>query len=172
MRSVSVEYVKTALVYNPETGVFHWRWRSDMRPQWNYRFGGCVAGACSDGYIQIHINKTLIRAHRIAWAIMTGEWPVGEIDHVNEIRNDNRWSNLRLATQSENMRNRGKPVNNTSGFKGVSWSKARGAWQATITVHGTMSHLGVYPTPELAHAAYCEAAARLHGEFANTGATA
>lgn len=93
--------------------------------------------------------------------------PAGvEVDHVNGNKLDNRSANLRLATRSENMRNTGPQSNNTSGFKGVSFQKDSGMWSAKIGLHGVRHHLGLFRSAELAHAAYCEAAKRLHGEFA------
>lgn len=94
--------------------------------------------------------------------------PGMEVDHVNRDGLDNRRANLRLCTPSQNQRNRGKDRSNSSGFKGVSHYKRNGRWRATITIHGKFLHIGLYDTPEEAHAAYCAAAATLHGEFART----
>jgi hypothetical protein len=74
--------------------------------------------------------------------------------------------NLRPATKSQNAANRGKTCNNTSGFKGVWWRRRYRKWQATIGVNGKRFYLGMFDTPEAAHAAYAAAAQRLHGEFA------
>jgi hypothetical protein len=89
------------------------------------------------------------------------------IDHRDGNRANNRWSNLRLATQSENSANRHRHINNTSGFKGVSLCKW-GKWRACIEKNGRKIHLGMYDTPQAAHAAYVAAARKLFGEFART----
>jgi hypothetical protein len=90
-----------------------------------------------------------------------------DTDHINGNKLDNRKSNLRSATKSENMCNRGKPKNNTSGFKGVYWHNQNKKWYARIELHSKGQHLGYFSTPELAAEAYNAAAVSLHGEFAN-----
>jgi hypothetical protein len=89
-----------------------------------------------------------------------------EVDHVNGDGLDNRRSNLRLATRSENQHNRRVQNNNTSGFKGVSWHKRDLKWYARIGLDGRRKLLGFFDTPEAAYAAYVEASTRLHGDFA------
>jgi hypothetical protein len=100
----------------------------------------------------------------MVWAMTYGEWP-DELDHINGIKHDNRIANLRQATPKENAFNRGAHKNNTSGYKGVCFYKKNGKYQATV--NGI--YLGRFDTPELAHAAYCAEADRLHGEFVNHG---
>ena len=90
-------------------------------------------------------------------------------DHINGNGLDNSRSNLRVCFSSENQRNRGAQVNNTSGYKGVSRRAYRGDWQAQIWAKGKNRHLGYFKTPEEAHQAYCRAALEMHGEFANVG---
>lgn len=88
------------------------------------------------------------------------------IDHWNRNKLDNRRSNLRLATHSQNLCNRGPEKKNTSGLKGVSWVPKRGKWLAQICFRGVHKNLGRFQTKELAAAAYAEAAVRIHGAFA------
>lgn len=107
-------------------------------------------------------------AHRLAWFYQTGGWPKDEIDHKNGIPSDNRWKNLREATRSNQLHNTRMRSDNTSGYKGVCWAKKEGRWLASITLHGKSKFIGYYETPKKAHAAYCAAAKRLHGEFART----
>lgn len=88
------------------------------------------------------------------------------VDHRNPARTlDNRRENLRWATNSEQCRNRGMQRNNSSGYRGVSLDKGRGRWKAKIKHLGRWINLGYFATPELAHAAYCAASNRHHGEF-------
>jgi len=89
-----------------------------------------------------------------------------EIDHINCDGLDNRRANLRIATPSQNQHNRGAQRDNKSGYKGVTLDKRRGKWMAQIALEGKRRSLGLHATPELAHAAYCRAAAELHGKFA------
>lgn len=87
-------------------------------------------------------------------------------DHINRDGLDNQRENLRETTNAENLRNRGRQKNNASGFKGVSWHKGRGKWQAQIRANGQTRALGRYVDPVEAAHAYDEAALELHGEFA------
>ena len=174
MREVPIDYLREALSYDPATGVLTWRERprthflSDGNWRgWNKRYGGRMAGAGADREhrkVEITFMKKTIDlgAHRIAWAIVTGNWPLNEIDHINRVRDDNRWVNLREATDAEQCWNSGKHANNTSGFVGVSWHKPLHKWRTQIQANTRKRRLGYFPTPELAHAAYLEAKRRLH----------
>lgn len=90
------------------------------------------------------------------------------VDHINGNGLDNRRSNLRVANPAQNRQNMGRPAHNTSGLKGASWCKRTKKWQATISANKKQYHLGRFATPEEAHAAYCDASARLHGVFGKT----
>jgi hypothetical protein len=92
-------------------------------------------------------------------------WPY--VDHRNGDGLDNRRANLRQATHVENGRNRGAQVNNTSGWKGVSWDTGRGRWRAQIAVDGRRIFLGRFDDPVEAARVYDEAAVRYFGEFAH-----
>lgn len=92
-----------------------------------------------------------------------------EVDHINGIRSDKRWVNLRDATRGENMCNFLQRSNNRSGYKGVCWHKHTGKWVAQISLNKKVQHLGLFDDPVKAHVVYVEAAKRLHGEFANDG---
>jgi hypothetical protein len=97
---------------------------------------------------------------------MTGEWPASLVDHKDLDGLNNKWLNLREATHSTNKANRAAPANNTTGFKGVSFNKAQGLYQASICRQYKQMHLGFFDTAELAAAAYEKAARELFGEFA------
>jgi len=109
-------------------------------------------------------KKKTIALHRV----ITSAPDALHVDHRNGDGLDNRKSNLRLVTRSQNMSNRRVNQNNTSGFKGVSWNKRKSKWQSQIQQNRSRKRLGYFHTPEEAHAAYCEASARLHGEFGRT----
>jgi hypothetical protein len=106
-----------------------------------------------------------ILMHRLLAGLERGD--AREVDHINGNRIDNRMSNLRICTHGQNTLNRAKQPNTKSGLKGV--SEFHGRWQARIARDGTLISLGTFATPEEAHAAYCEAADVIHGEFANHG---
>jgi hypothetical protein len=125
---------------------------------------GSVAGTVNTkGYVVVEIDANPYLAHRLAWLYMTGEMPGMDIDHIDRNKANNRWANLRLATNSENHENRFEPQkNNKSGLLGVCLHKAAGRWVAQIKKDGRRIYLGLHDTPELAHQAYLEAKARLH----------
>lgn len=109
-------------------------------------------------------SRTTLQMHREIMGAKKGE----QVDHIYHQTLDNRKSELRLCTPSQNQYNRGTQSTNTSGFKGVSWDKKWSKWLAGIKLNGKTINLGRYDTPELAHEAYCKAAAEHHGEFALT----
>lgn len=152
--------LKSKLSYIPEAGIFTKVLKVSGRVK--------IAGTKNNGYIAIAINKKVYSAHRLAWLYMTGEWPKYMIDHINGIRDDNRFCNLREATNSENQMNRGIPKNNTSGFKGVCWHKQNCKWVAQIKINGKLTHLGCFEKVEDAHQAYCKGAENHHNAFSNT----
>jgi hypothetical protein len=118
-----------------------------------------VRGECSGQ------KQRLVRMHR---ALM-GDPEGLEVDHIDGDGLNNRrhgtTCNLRIATRSQNGCNCGIRSNNSSGFKGVSWSAPTAKWRAEIRLHGKSRHLGYHDTPEAAHAAYVQASARMHGDF-------
>lgn len=113
--------------------------------------------------IRIANNKQkCVKLHRLIMSDPEGL----EVDHINLDKLDNRRSNLRLATASQNQRNRVAYANNTSGYKGVVWHSGAKKWRARIVCGGKKHSLGLYATKELAHEAYCNAAKQMHGDFA------
>lgn len=159
------DLLRSLMAYNPETGVFTrlvaTRGKGGRKPI------GARAGFLNarDGRFYIDIHGKRYAAHRLAWLYMTGTWP-SEVDHKNRIPSDNRWSNLRVATRSQNNANVGLKSHNTSGVKGVCWDRSRGLWLAQISVDTKRMHLGRFSSKEEAAAAYARAAIQHFGEFA------
>jgi|TARA_B110000908_G_scaffold144814_1_gene174679 hypothetical protein len=120
----------------------------------------------TQGYKRVRINSKLYYQHRLIFLYMEGDTP-SYVDHINGDKSDNRWSNLRPATPMSNACNIGKRSNNTSGYKGVYWDKRRQKWCAKINVEFRNKHIGYFTTKEEAYSAYCTAAYRYHGDFAN-----
>lgn len=128
----------------------------------------------SNGYRIVTIDGTQYLAHRIVYAMRHGiEIPTNfDVDHIDGNPSNNRIENLRLATRSENMSNRGKQLDNTSGYKGVSWCNRHKRWKALISKDGNKIFLGYYDSALEAAAFYDAAAIKFHGKFArhnNTG---
>ena len=113
------------LDYDPETGFF--TWVGDTGNQYRGTRAGSIE---KKGYRQIEAEGFRYMAHRLAWFLMTGSWPKHQIDHINGIKDDNRWCNLREATNAENKRNAGRRADNTSGYKCVTWHG--GKWSVSV----------------------------------------
>jgi hypothetical protein len=160
---LTAERLRELLHYDPETGVFTWVARPRSGPS---RVGQRAGGAERDGYVRLKVDGGRYSAHRLAWLYVTGAWPVAEVDHINGVRGDNRFSNLREATIWQNKANQKRHSDNAAGFKGVVWSAY--GWKAQIARGGRQIYLGLFKTPEEAHAAYIGAAQVIDGEFART----
>lgn len=157
-----------------------WRERVAFDPEsgraWYLKSGNEVR-AVSGGYrlvgVTVDGKSQSAHVHRIGWQLVNGPIPMGiQIDHINHNRLDNRLCNLRLASRSQNMANTRLRTINTSGFKGVSWHKASGKWQAQFEFRGPGIRkgyaLGLYTSREEAARAYDRAAVAQWGEFAET----
>lgn len=130
---------------------------------------GMVAGSPNgQGYLCVRINTINYRVHRIVWLMTYGSWPVGQIDHVNGVRDDNRIENLREVSVRENQRNTHIRVDNTSGVTGV--TREVGGWRARIKVDGSKINLGFYKSFDEAVAARKKGEAKF-GFHPNHGAT-
>lgn len=129
------EKLKSIMTYNEKTGDFIWN---------NTRK---VAGTNNGhGYITICICGKSYMAHRLAWLYVYGEFPNGQIDHINRDRKDNRICNLRVVSNQLNQTNRNVQKNSTTGYTGVSLKKNRNIYESHIMVNGKYLHLGCYKT--------------------------
>lgn len=155
MTGISVETLRSLLAYDPQTGVLTWKAR-DGKATFNARFAGTPAlGLVANcrGYLHGTLEGRKVTAHRVAYALHFGQWPDGEVDHINGCKTDNRASNLREVTPSENCRNQKRPRNNTSGVLGVWFDKSRQRWRAEIRHNGINQKLGSFSTREDAEVA-------------------
>lgn len=160
--SISQSRLRELMNYEPDTGTFTWR------------LTGKVSGASigKRGYRQICVDGQRYYAHRLAWLYVYGQWPAGQVDHINRSRHDNRIANLRLATRQQNNWNASLRRDNTSGLKGTCLHRRTGLWQARIGVNGRQITLGYFRTAQAAHAAYAAKAREIFGEFAHDGSDA
>ena len=148
------EVLKNYLTYDPENGTF-------IRNKDKKILGT----KHSTGYVVIRISKPsdkLYKAHRLAWLYMHGSFPTNIIDHINRNGFDNRIENLREVTQKQNTENRLLNKNNTSGFKGVSWSNVANKWRARIWNNRKEIFLGLYDEKNDAVNAYKNASKKIH----------
>lgn len=173
----SIELVSQCFIY--QDGILYWKERPRSHfacdqawKMWNTRYANEEAGCpsffeprnCWRWIVTLsyrHIPRSVI-----VWAIHYHEWPTLLVDHEDRNSLNDRIENLRLATYSQNRANATRSLNNKSGCKGVSWYSRDGRWQTSIKVNGETIYLGLFDTPEEAHAAYCQAAIEHFGEYA------
>lgn len=148
--------LKEIVIYDPETGLFTWRFNRSNKK------AGEIAGCLSPlGYVLLRLEKKLYKAHRLAWLYVYGEWPNGDIDHINSVKSDNRIANIRDTTRAENKQNMVRAhKDNSCGTLGV--TSHRDKFVAQITHEGRRIYIGIYKTIEQAHAAYIAKKREIH----------
>lgn len=158
MVDVSPSVLSQLLSYDEKSGRLVWRERdisffsdgkitsAHAQKVWNSKYANSDAfkSINKDGYHFGAIFKKQYRAHRVIWAMVYGEWPVKQIDHINGERSDNRIVNLRAVSLSENLKNQKRREANTSGANGVYKNKKTGRWYAQVKVAGKGIHLGCF----------------------------
>jgi len=152
--SITPERVRQLFDYIPATGCLIWRSRtgdSGAIKAWNTKYASRLAGSIGTGTMVVRINREGYPLHHVVWAWMTGAWPRISVDHKNRDWKDNRWSNLREATPAQQAQNRRRT---TTLPKGVRRSR-----------NGYIAVLGLFATPQEAHAAWLISAKVVHGEF-------
>ena len=147
-KPMNFEQLESLFIYCPETG--------EIRNKVDRGVAGAMAKAGaitttrgSDGYLVVRFMKNSRRvtykAHRVAWLLHTGDDPgEKEIDHLNRIKDDNRFCNLELVTRVEHTKRHPKRSDNTSGITGVSWEKKAGKWLVQISDRGERQRLGCF----------------------------
>ena len=161
---VTQQRIKELLHYDSDTGIFRWIKKPAKRIM-----AGAIAGSVrSDGYVRIGIDGEKLLAHRLAWVYVYGDadQPI-EIAHKNLNRSDNAIANLRACNQSQNQMNTSLRKDNTSGHKGVVFTK--GKWQARGHLRGEAKYLGRFCSKEEAIDAYEQFSISNHGEFRREG---
>lgn len=160
------EYLLSLLTYDENTGSFIWKGLSGSKSYLNGRVAG---GRHNCGYIEIGIKGKCYLAHRLAWFYVNKQWPDGNLDHIDRNPRNNKISNLRIATQSQNCANQKSKRKNSLFPKGVGFRKDIQKWRARIMVNRKEITLGVFETMHEAKAAYKNAAIKYFGEFSYAG---
>jgi HNH endonuclease/AP2 domain/Putative oxidoreductase C terminal domain len=161
-RKITALDARKAFSYDEHSGVLTW-----LISTGKAKVGKQAGYLNRTGYLIIRLNGAQISAHRLAWLIKTGRQPKISIDHIDGVKTNNRWSNLREATWSQQNVNKPTLRTNTSTAKGV--NKHQGKWQARIGIGKQRIYLGVFDRIEDAAAAYDAAAKRYFGEFCFSG---
>ena len=173
---ITQEYARECLNYDPETGIFRWKKRpihhfpsTHSANQSNSHFEDKQAGSIDKiGYLVIVLSQKRHKAHRLAWLMINGNMPKSCIDHVNGVKTDNRFMNLREATVSQNSRNSKLRSSNSSGHKGVTWSNDRNKWIGRVMIDGK-THQKRFDHIEEASSWCKKMRTTHHSEFANHG---
>lgn len=180
MAKLDLNQLRELLDCDPATGLLTWKGRSaafftkpGLADGWNARWAGkpALASGHVDGYRWGSIFGKLYLAHRVVFLFANGEWPQGQVDHINGDRADNRIENLRDVTPSGNARNQAICKINTSGFTGVAFHKKSQRWVAYIRVNGKRQHIGMFGCKTAAIFARIKAN-RQHGYHENHGRAA
>ena len=157
MNTLTYARARELLCYDPTTGLLTWKVRVGSRaPQ-----GGIAGYLDKKGYVYVGVDGKYYFGHRVAWLLHFGRWPTKQIDHRDEVKDNNRITNLRETTFTENMHNQHRARrHNLLGLRGV--SKNHDKFQAEIFAAGKRTYLGTFETPLEAHAAYVAAKRHHH----------
>jgi hypothetical protein len=150
--------LKCLFYYDETTGIF-----TRAKDHQRSKKGSVVGTPNYKGYLLFAVKGKTYRAHRLAWLYVYGKFPSMDLDHINGNRSDNRIENLRELPNKFNQQNRRKPnPNNTSGYKGVGWSKQLNKWRVKIVANYKTIHLGYFHDIDDAVNAYALGAAKYH----------
>lgn len=158
--SININELKRCVNYNPDNGLF-----TNLINRGKSKKGKIIGHINLRGYVQIRLNMKMYWAHRLAWFYTYEVWPTNLIDHINNIKSDNRILNLREATMSQNKMAQGITKGNKSGYKGVFFMKNTGKWKATCTINNKSNYIGTYDTPKEAFDAYNNFISLAHGKY-------
>ena len=153
--------LKDLVCYDPLSGEIRWRFSQSPR----FKPWALAGFTTRQGYIDIKVDGRTYKAHRLAWLYMTGEHPSKEVDHINRVKSDNRWENLRQASRDENQWNASLRSDSTCGVSGVTFNKQSGKWKTQCRANKKRYFLGSYDTKEEAAAAVYRFRMERHGEF-------
>jgi hypothetical protein len=157
---ISFDDLKKIMSYDPESGNLLW-----LISRGKARIGSIAGCIYSDGYRVVTILGKRYRSTHLAFLLMTGNMPENIIDHIDLMKSNDRWKNLREANRSQNGANQKLQSRSKTRLKGVHKKRKR-SWDSAIRHDGKTIYLGSFLCPAAAHFAYVVAAHKLHGEFA------
>ncbi len=159
----SLERARKFIEYVPETGMF--------RRKRNVIAGNSMTQGAEDhrGYLRVCVAGKTVLAHRLAWLLFYGEWPLFEIDHANGNKKDNRICNIRMCSHQQNNHNQKIRSTNKSGIKGVHFNARASKWQGQVCLNYKIHHVGLFDDLHDAERAVKAKREELHGAFANHG---
>lgn len=160
IRNISQERLKQLFNYDDTSGLLTRIVPRHRHSNPNYSVGSID----KQGYLIVKVDGHKLLGHHVVWLYHYGVYPEKMIDHINGIRSDNRVSNLRYTTPSQNMMN-SRQARSSAGYKGVSFHKEEKRYRARIMIEGKIHCLGGYSTAEEASEAYNRAAREMQGEF-------
>jgi hypothetical protein len=132
---------------------------------YNCEQGSKVGWIDAYGYKHFKLKNKNYKCHRVAWLLHYGEWPKGQIDHINGIRTDNRIENLRDVTQVQNSYNKAPHKNSSSKYRGVGWDKKKKKWRAMIRKDGRFHHIGYFDCEKEAALDYNYVSEKMFGVY-------
>lgn len=165
---ITYEIAKALFDYNPDTGLLTWKFTSQSIKEGEEVGTDLSSPISNTKYRGVVIFRERYKVHRIIWLMQTGDWPKGDVDHIDGDGLNNKWDNLRDVTHSQNLMNAAVRSDSTSGYKGVSYDKARDRWYAYINIDGKRKMLGRHKTMQEAVNARQNAERDLFGEFARS----
>lgn len=162
---LTVDILKTVVLYDLKTGTF-----TRLKSFYKRHIGQRADKLSGNGYRVIRILGRVYPAHRVAWMYVYGRWPSDLIDHINGNPVDNRISNLRECTSTQNQANARPRKDNASGYKGVFFCKISKKWIAYLDCNGSRINLGRFKEKSTAIEARAQAEIAHFGEFTWRGA--
>ena len=145
-KTVPVEVLRERIEYRSD-GNLYWKYHKDRSEKWNIRFANKpLTTFQSNGYVRFRIRYNggdyNLRNHIVVWAIVKGEYPSKSLDHINNVRSDNRIENLREATHYQNSLNRPPLKNKQSQYKGLYWNKNK--WRVQPEIESRKIQVGYF----------------------------